>query len=80
MTTDRFVRRTRIAAPAAEVFRWHARQGALERLTPPWESIEVLERTGGIEDGSRGQAGSSALRSCRSNWARAGLLATGNNT
>ena len=53
MKTDRFVRRTRLAAPAAEVFRWHARPGALERLTPPWESVELLERTGGIEDGSR---------------------------
>jgi uncharacterized protein (TIGR01777 family) len=48
-----FVRRTRIAAPAVEVFRWHARPGALERLTPPWEPVEVLEHTGGIEDGSR---------------------------
>lgn len=45
--------RTRVEAPAAEVFRWHARPGALERLTPPWTRIEVLERTGGGEDGSR---------------------------
>src|SRR5258708_392141 len=48
-----FVRRSRIAAPAAEVFRWHARPGALERLTPPWERIAVVERTGGIENGAR---------------------------
>ena len=26
---------------------------ALEWLTPPWEPVEVLERTGGIVDGSR---------------------------
>lgn len=51
--TEVFVRRTRIPAPAGEVFRWHARPGALERLTPPWEPIEVVERTGGIEDGAR---------------------------
>ena len=38
---------------ADEVFRWHERPGALERLTPPWEQVDVLERSGGIEDGGR---------------------------
>ena len=34
--------------------RWHTRPGALERLTPPWEPMQVLERTGdGITDGAR---------------------------
>jgi len=42
-----------IPAPAAEVFQWHARPGAFERLTPPWEAVEVLERRGGIENGAR---------------------------
>ena len=36
-----------------EVFRWHTRPGALERLTPPWEAVRVVRRTGGIEDGGR---------------------------
>jgi uncharacterized protein (TIGR01777 family) len=49
-----YKRTTRLPVPAAEAYRWHARPGALERLTPPWEEIEVLERTGGIEHaGSR---------------------------
>jgi len=48
-----FVRRTRIGAPAAAVYRWHTRPGALERLTPPWMNLEVLERTGGIANGTR---------------------------
>jgi uncharacterized protein (TIGR01777 family) len=48
-----FIHRSRIGAPAEEVFRWHARPGAFERLTPPWEPVEVLERYGGIEDGAR---------------------------
>jgi uncharacterized protein len=48
-----FVKRTRIAAPADAVFRWHARPGALERLTPPWTKLEVIEHTGGIENGAR---------------------------
>ncbi|MGE5848529.1 MAG: TIGR01777 family oxidoreductase [Candidatus Methylomirabilota bacterium] len=47
------MRRCQIAAPVEAAFRWHARPGALERLTPPWERISVEERTGGIEAGSR---------------------------
>ena len=53
MSTEVFVRRVRIPAPAAEVFRWHLRPGAFERLAPPWEPLEVVERTGGIADGGR---------------------------
>ncbi len=34
-----------------EVFDWHERPGAFERLTPPWGDVEVLERSGGIRDG-----------------------------
>lgn len=33
------------------VFDWHERPGALERLTPPWGEVEVLKRSGGIDDG-----------------------------
>jgi uncharacterized protein (TIGR01777 family) len=36
-----------------EVFDWHERPGALERLTPPWGDVEVLQRSGGIEDDGR---------------------------
>ena len=53
MSTERFVRRTPIEAPAEEVFRWHARPGAFERLTPPWAPVKVVDRTGGIENGAR---------------------------
>ncbi|MBT8487983.1 MAG: TIGR01777 family oxidoreductase [Gemmatimonadetes bacterium] len=34
-----------------EVFDWHERPGAFERLTPPWGEVEVLQRAGGIKDG-----------------------------
>lgn len=34
------------------LFSWHERPGALERLSPPWDPVELVERTGGIEDGS----------------------------
>jgi uncharacterized protein len=53
MKTEEFRYRTRIEASAEEVFRWHTRPGALERLTPPWEHVEVIERTGGINNGDR---------------------------
>ena len=36
-----------------EVFDWHERPGALERLTPPWGDVEVLHRSGGIKDGGK---------------------------
>ncbi|MGE0820990.1 MAG: TIGR01777 family oxidoreductase [Candidatus Binatia bacterium] len=53
MKIETFVHRTRIPAPADVVFRWHGQPGALERLTPPWESVEVVERAGGIQNGDR---------------------------
>jgi ligand-binding SRPBCC domain-containing protein len=34
---------------ALELFRWHAESGALERLTPPWERVEMIEHSGYIE-------------------------------
>jgi hypothetical protein len=53
MRVRRFLHRSRVAAPAEAVYQWHAHPGALERLTPPWESVEIEERTGGIDDDSR---------------------------
>jgi ligand-binding SRPBCC domain-containing protein len=53
MKSEVFIYRSRIDAPAAKVYAWHALPNALERLTPPWEHIKVIERTGGIESGSR---------------------------
>ena len=53
MTRQTFVHRSKIPAPSQELFRWHTRPGALERLTPPWQQTQVIARTGGVEDGSR---------------------------
>lgn len=39
--------------PLAEVFSWHERPGALERLTPPWAKVDVELKEGGIRDGAR---------------------------
>lgn len=53
MRTELFIHRSRIEAPAEHVYAWHATPDALERLTPPGEHMEVLEKTGGIERGGR---------------------------
>lgn len=53
MKLHTFTYRSRIPAPAYAVFRWHARPDALEKLTPPWERVQVLERSGGIQNGGR---------------------------
>ncbi|QDU61469.1 Epimerase family protein [Planctomycetes bacterium Pan216] len=51
MGNHHFVRECRIEVSSEEVFRWHARPGAFERLNPPWEPVRVLSRTGSIHDG-----------------------------
>lgn len=43
-----FSKQSLINAPTEDVFKWHARPGALERLSPPWDPIEVIEHHGGI--------------------------------
>ena len=53
MKREIYVRRSRIDAPAADVYAWHALPEALERLTPPGQRVKIVEKTGGIEHGSR---------------------------
>jgi uncharacterized protein (TIGR01777 family) len=49
-----FNARSRMPVPATELFTWHTRPGAFERLSPPWEPAEVVERSGeGIGEGTR---------------------------
>lgn len=48
-----FEKRSRIAATPERVFAFHEAPDALERLTPPWEKVRVVEKTGGIEAGAR---------------------------
>ena len=48
-----YEKRSPMPVPASELFAWHARAGALQRLLPPWEDIRVLEHSGGIRDGAR---------------------------
>ncbi len=53
MKTEIFIKRSGVNAPAEVVFQWHSRSGVLERLSPPWDPIEVIDQAGGIETGSR---------------------------
>lgn len=48
-----FSRTLRVPVPAAELFAWHERPGAFERLNPPWQPVEITHRSGGIRDGAR---------------------------
>ncbi|MDX1531670.1 MAG: TIGR01777 family oxidoreductase, partial [Rhodothermales bacterium] len=47
-----FTRRTEMPVPSEQLFDWHDRRGAFERLTPPWQPVE-LARFEGIRDGQR---------------------------
>lgn len=40
-----------IEAPVEEVFAWHARPGAITRLTPPWQPVRVLAEASSLRDG-----------------------------
>lgn len=48
-----FILRTPLPATAEEVFAWHDRPGALERLLPPWQDLRLEESHGGLEVGAR---------------------------
>ena len=53
MKTQRFIKQSEIAAPPEVVFAWHEQPGAVERLTPPWERVEMLERADNLHVGAR---------------------------
>jgi ligand-binding SRPBCC domain-containing protein len=49
----RFVKESRIAATAERVFAFHQSEGALKRLTPPWERVTLVEGGESLRPGSR---------------------------
>ncbi len=51
--TERYLAHSPMPASARAVFDWHGRPGAFERLNPPFDPVQVLERTGGLEVGAR---------------------------
>lgn len=40
-----------VAAPQEEVFAWHTRPGALERLLPPWQPVRIIKESRSLEAG-----------------------------
>jgi len=51
MPNETFTLRSAMPASAAELYAWHARPGAFQRLAPPWEAVELA-----AEDGAFGTA------------------------
>lgn len=47
-----FEKTSLIPASASELFAWHSRAAAFERLAPPWEQVELVSHEG-IEEGQR---------------------------
>ena len=50
---ETFERQTSLPASVADAFAWHERPGALDRLIPPWENVQVEQRPQGIQNGAR---------------------------
>lgn len=48
-----FSYRSSFPVAAEDLFRWHARPGAFERLAPPWDKVRIVLREGGLHDGDR---------------------------
>ncbi len=48
-----FVYRSRYPCSAEDLYLYHSRPGALERLLPPWEKTTVISKQGNISPGSR---------------------------
>ena len=53
MAEREFFKRSLIPVSAADLFSWHEQQSAFERLSPPWDPVKVIERTGTIRNGDR---------------------------
>ena len=51
-TRSVFIKSTKIPATNKDAFEYHAREGALERLVPPWSILKVTSHEGGIRDGA----------------------------
>jgi ligand-binding SRPBCC domain-containing protein len=53
MNKQHFVKQSEVPAPPDAVFAWHEQPGAVERLTPPWERVEMVERGDSLRIGTR---------------------------
>jgi uncharacterized protein (TIGR01777 family) len=42
-----------IPVPVEELFQWYCQPNALERLSPPFEKVRVVGKTGGVKEGAK---------------------------
>jgi hypothetical protein len=47
-----YLHRSSVDVPPTDLFQWHAREGALERLNPPWRPFNLIDKSGGLRDGT----------------------------
>lgn len=48
----KFIKKTKISVPVETLFSWHARKGAIARLTPPWAPLKMISgNMDGIQKG-----------------------------
>jgi ligand-binding SRPBCC domain-containing protein len=52
--SESFVKQSHFDVSAEKLFEWHAQTDALERLTPPWEKLEIIDPAPSLANGSRG--------------------------
>jgi uncharacterized protein (TIGR01777 family) len=50
MPNETFVYRSKIPASAEQLYAWHARPSAFQRLQPPWEPIDIVSQDGRFGD------------------------------
>lgn len=53
MALEVFIKKSEIQASAKIAFEWHEKPGALQRLTPPWQNMKVLQQAKGIPVGAK---------------------------
>lgn len=51
MLIHSFTRSSHLSVSCEDAFQWHMRDGALERMMPPWLSGKIVSRTGSIRNG-----------------------------
>ena len=52
-TFETFERTVRLGVSAEQAYAWHARPGAIDRLKPPWQRLEVIEPLPEMANGAR---------------------------
>jgi len=51
--TTLFLHQSNYPCSPQQLYDWHSRFGALERLLPPWEKTKIISREGGIDPGGK---------------------------